>query len=338
MADVPFFDPPTPTPPPRLPAGPPRPRWAEPPEGVLGELVVDRVEVVRTPDVHVAVEDVRAYPQGFELRLMVRSRAGPPPGASVVAWRNAMNVSGLPGQPPRLGLGFADGARLTNLTPALGVPDDAHGPLLVHLGVPDAPFPGPGPGDRYWVWGLPPPGDLTIAVEVPSLGVTEVTAALDADGVRSAAGRAQVLWGDEQPAPYRIWPGIPTVFVPEPQPMGAPPDDQDAARSAIERAFAGLLQVEGDEVVNVEGGTALGRSMRELQARVGSAAADAVHQVERITFVDASSAAVVFSVWSGPAPIVLGARGDAVLRDGRWLVARATFCGLLARVGVRCPP
>jgi hypothetical protein len=94
---------------------------------VLGALVVDRIEVVRTPDVHVAVEDLRAYLEGFELRLAIRSRSGPLPDHAVVAWRNAPE----PGQavsPPRLGLGFADGVRLTNLSPALGVPAAPAGP------------------------------------------------------------------------------------------------------------------------------------------------------------------------------------------------------------------
>jgi hypothetical protein len=103
-------------------------------------------------------------------------------------------------------------------------------------------------------------------------------------------------------------------------------------------AFARLPDVEGDEVVNVERGARLGPTRREVLSRFGSAASGAVHQVERITFVDASSAAVVFSVWVGGSPYLLSARGDAVLRDGRWLVARSTFCGLLARVGVACPP
>jgi hypothetical protein len=68
---------------------------------VLGALVVDHIEVVRTPDVHVAVEEVRAYLEGFELRLAIRSRSGPMPDHAVVAWRNAPE----PGQaisPPRL--------------------------------------------------------------------------------------------------------------------------------------------------------------------------------------------------------------------------------------------
>jgi hypothetical protein len=306
---------------------------------VLGALVVDRIEVVRTPDVHVAVEEVRAYLEGFELRLAIRSRSGPMPDHAVVAWRNAPE----PGQaisPPRLGLGFADGVRLTNLSPALGVPADARGPLLVPLDVPGPPGLGQPPGRRHWVWGLPPRGPLTVAVEVPALGVPETTVELDGEAVRAAGAKAELLWDPESaiagPLPWSS--GGPAVFVPEPQPAGPPPEDEDGARSAVALAFAGLLDVEGDEVVNVEGGAELGPTRREVLSRFGSAASGAVHQVERITFVDASSAAVVFSVWVGGSPYLLSARGDAVLRDGRWLVARSTFCGLLARVGVACPP
>jgi hypothetical protein len=128
------------------------------------------------------------------------------------------------------------------------------------------------------------------------------------------------------------------VFVPDPRPAGPPPDDEDGARAAIERAFAELQRLEGDEAVNVEGGASLGAALGELRRRFGRTAEEAVHQVERITFLDERSAAVLFSVWTGPSPLLTSARGDAVLRDGRWLVARATFCGLLQRVGVPCPP
>jgi hypothetical protein len=171
--------------------------------------------------------------------------------------------------------------------------------------------------------------------------VSETVVDLDADVLRAAAGRAEVLWDDGPAvAPGPDHPGVAesAVYAPEPRPTGPPPDDEAAARAAIERAFAGMHDMDGDEAVNVEGGRRLGGVLRDLHQRYGSAVAGAVQQVERVTFLDATSAAVLFSVWLGQSPYLPGARGDAVLEDGRWRVARSTFCGLVSRVGIVCPP
>jgi hypothetical protein len=307
--------------------------------------VWDRVEVARTADVHVAVEEVRAYPEGFELRVAVRSRSALPPEGRVL-WHDAgtpgaRRPSGRPGERSRLGLGFADGTRLTNLSPVPGVVGEPPAAVLVRQDLQVHPFDDEARAQHWWVRGLPPEGSLTVAVEVPALGLPEASVDLDAGAVRAAAERAEVLWVDEPGAGGEVpGPGSAdrAVFVPDPRPTGPPPDDEDGARAAIEQAFAELQRLEGDEAVNVEGGSSLGAPLRELHRRYGTAAEGAVHQVERITFVDDRSAAVLFSVWTGPSPLLTSARGDAVLRDGRWLVARATFCGLLQRVGVPCPP
>ena len=78
--------------------------------------------------------------------------------------------------------------------------------------------------------------------------------------------------------------------------------------------------------------------LRDLHQRFGGTARTAVHRVERIVFVSDTEAAVWFSVWLGASPYLPTHRGAAVLVDGRWKVSRATFCALLARVGVACPP
>ncbi len=40
---------------------------------------------------------------------------------------------------------------------------------------------------------------------------------------------------------------------------------------------------------------------------------------------------------AGERPYLTSQRGSAVLVDGRWKVSRATFAGLMARVGVTVP-
>ena len=56
----------------------------------------------------------------------------------------------------------------------------------------------------YWLWPLPPPGDLLIACEWPNAGIELTTATVNADVLREAARRAQEL-SPPQDAPE--WPG-----------------------------------------------------------------------------------------------------------------------------------
>ncbi len=60
--------------------------------------------------------------------------------------------------------------------------------------------------------------------------------------------------------------------------------------------------------------------------------------VDEITFVDATHAAVWFSVSVDGASVLPNRRGDAVIVDGAWKMARSTFCGLVGLAGVPCPP
>jgi hypothetical protein len=59
---------------------------------------------------------------------------------------------------------------------------------------------------------------------------------------------------------------------------------------------------------------------------------------EELRFIDVDEAAVRFTlnVKDGVGTLARGV-GRAVLRDGAWLVSRATFCSLLALGAVYCP-
>jgi hypothetical protein len=64
-------------------------------------------------------------------------------------------------------------------------------PVLWHLG--------DGGGGGRWshnarVWPLPPPGPLTFACEWPALAIPLTRVEIDAERVREAGARAQVLW------------------------------------------------------------------------------------------------------------------------------------------------
>ena len=123
---------------------------------------------------------------------------------------------------------------------------------------------------------------------------------------------------------------------------GPPPEDQDAARAKIASAFASYatLSEDGATVPNVEGGDLLGPCLREAHERHGAryAEREVVAGVDEIVFVDETHAAVWFTIRVDGQPVLRRRRGNAVNIEGRWNMARATFCELMAMAGVACPP
>jgi hypothetical protein len=124
---------------------------------------------------------------------------------------------------------------------------------------------------------------------------------------------------------------------------GPPPDDQDAARAAIERAFAehGTQSEDGRSLPFVEKGEDLGPTVRAAAERRPDLATEGSRpttSVDEVIFVDATHAAVWFSISMGSVTPLRNHRGDAVAVDGEWKMARSTFCGLMAMAGVQCPP
>jgi hypothetical protein len=126
---------------------------------------------------------------------------------------------------------------------------------------------------------------------------------------------------------------------------GPPPGDLDAARAEIADAFSsmGTASEDGLSVPSVEGGTGLGSTLRQARERPRPQpqGAEASIGVVDVVFLDAEHAAVWFDIAFEGTPDVQGVRhrrGDAVVVDGIWRVARSTFCELMRLAGVECPP
>lgn len=122
-----------------------------------------------------------------------------------------------------------------------------------------------------------------------------------------------------------------------------PPADEDAAREAIEAAFAAMTARDGDALPAVEGGHNLGPSLAEAQSRApqygqSSSPNAATVTVDRLRFVSPAEAVVTYTLVLAGGMTIAGRPGRAVVVDGVWKVARATFCELVAMVGVVCPP
>jgi hypothetical protein len=127
-----------------------------------------------------------------------------------------------------------------------------------------------------------------------------------------------------------------------PEPTGRVPADNVAAQASVIAAFDvayGGTGTDGDALAHVEDGEAL-REVTDIAAeRYPDYAGKITAHVAEVRFVDSDEAAVRFTLdvpSLGPG-LLPGGIGKAVLRDGRWLVGRSTFCTLLALGGVFCP-
>jgi len=117
---------------------------------------------------------------------------------------------------------------------------------------------------------------------------------------------------------------------------GAAPVDESAARSAIEQAYHATYGG-GGGVTYIEDG----ESLADIVAQAKAANPDAVGKVSAairdITFLSDHEASVRFDLLLNGTPVTFDYPGTAVQIDGRWLVARSTYCGLLGNGGTHCP-
>jgi hypothetical protein len=205
---VSFFDSPPPEPPAPASRRYRAPEWGGPLENVLPGIAPLELLLVNSGRMAVWIAEAEAYPNGAVLKVWLRGRQPAQPGAESGpgTWRFGVQFSdghkatvyGL-GIFARLGRGQA----ASSVTAVPGNPQDGppESPLLVARG-------GGGSRDNwrqeYWLWPLPPPGDLLIACEWPDLDLSLTTVTVSADPIRDAAGRAQQLW---PPDDLPDWPG-----------------------------------------------------------------------------------------------------------------------------------
>lgn len=176
-----------------------RPPWEGPPHGVVPGPVTARAVLVRSDQMLVMVHDLRAYPTGLLLTIAVWHRVAPDRDLRRDPYEDLM-LGAARRRPPgrrrrgalRFGLEFADGRRWSSLThsPRDTDPEPA-GPALWTQG---------GQGDgrsyemRYWLWPLPPPGDLTFHLEWPDQGIGPASASVSGHAIVDAAATAEVIW------------------------------------------------------------------------------------------------------------------------------------------------
>ena len=217
-----FFEP-LPPPPPEpqqaAPTGWQPPLWDRPSEVLLGAPVDAAILLGKNERVAVVLDNLHAYPNGFEFSLAILRNPTTPRDPMGHGPMGMGHPRGLRG--PRIGFEFSNGtraqidrpgrpsfaapgsssqmliARSTGSEPRnpFGVPVDENGlpvePILMMRG---------GGGNdnrfdtRFWCYPLPPPGPMTIFVEWADERIEETAFPFDADTIIAAVPRVITVW------------------------------------------------------------------------------------------------------------------------------------------------
>ncbi len=175
------------------------PEWLGPPDDWGGRIVPFDDALIATPDVALVVRGLSAYPTGFVVGLALHLRLPDDGTIGRSFLPQPVRPGDAPAGPPdrfRLRIEFADGTSVssTDLAPlVLSSAPPADRVIAVRGG---------GGGHRrydaaFWIWPLPPAGDLVFVCEWAAQAVWETRTVVDAGLVIEAANRCQRLWDAE---------------------------------------------------------------------------------------------------------------------------------------------
>jgi hypothetical protein len=178
------------------------PEWYEAPRDELGvEIVVDQL-VARSETALITVRSLIVFSNGFEVRLLAEWTK------DAAAFEDDI-VHPHSEQFLRVAVEYADGSRATNMDYALESADDKDDEDDEDDEDDDTPPDAPSMGSghpqvffnrgthtdlSYWIWSLPPAGDVTVVCEWPAPHIPVSRMALDGDRIREASTRSQKLW------------------------------------------------------------------------------------------------------------------------------------------------
>ena len=209
---------------------------------------------------------------------------------------------------------------------------------------------GRGPGDvirEWWSTGIP----FDEVADWIGAGLTSTEALKQrSDGITAEQAAALRALRRQEPAPKQdpsdpgqmIFPqGPPGSFVP-----GPPPEDEEAARAAVEDVFCRMLDVDETDgsIPAVDEGEKLGPLLEAAGQRHGVSrdTEKTTVNVDGIRFVNDHEARVVYSLTvNGPfsgSPMLRGRQGRAILVEGEWKVARDSFAAFMQVAGFNLPP
>lgn len=136
----------------------------------------------------------------------------------------------------------------------------------------------------------------------------------------------------------------PTTSSPSSSPSTAStaPADPAAATAAVKKAYVTFFSSNSEAKAEklLEDGNQLSAAFKAAQKLKGKAQESV--KVHSVTFTSATTAGVKYTLFAknpgAPKAALLGkppayADGQAVLQNGKWVVAKATFCGLVSLTG-----
>ncbi|MGH9015726.1 MAG: hypothetical protein ACRDZ1_17560 [Acidimicrobiia bacterium] len=180
------------------------------------------------------------------------------------------------------------------------------------------------------------PGSVRVTVSGVGLDESEILAiARNLEAVDAQA------WLNLQSQAGSDPPPTPASTIPEP--TGAPPDNEDAARDAIIRAFTvwGALGTVEEAEANfdlIDDPHGLRQAIEQAVQNYPYEVSHDTYQVNEVRFLNATEAVVVYDILIDGTPRFPGRIGRAVLIDGTWKITRETACNDLSLPGARCPP
>jgi hypothetical protein len=178
------------------------PAWVGPPPGVLPGVVPFECVILATDHVVVSAAGFSVYPEGFVVAVQALARGVP-------GSENPFGTGPEPdGSDERLHIGFAfaDGSTATAFAGPPGCETRTPPPGPVARSLRGGRGSAGGRGEwsyDLWVWPLPPPGTMAIVAEWPATGIPVTRRALDAQIIRDAAARAEIVFSD---AHLPLWP------------------------------------------------------------------------------------------------------------------------------------
>jgi hypothetical protein len=187
-----FFEPLPPEPAPQQDPWSP-PLWDRPSDGTIPAPIAIGEVIYQGDDTVVSLETLDVYPNGFTINLFMLSN---PHHARDRELALTLRFGG-PNRWPRVGVRFPDGRTGGKGQWSRGpfeLPKDADGfPTEIYVGLGGGAGGSGGWRFRPWVYPLPPEGPVEIFVGLPT-GPDEVSITVDGSVIRSAAGRAKVIW------------------------------------------------------------------------------------------------------------------------------------------------
>lgn len=190
---------------PEKPDESPRPAWHGPPEDELGMAVPLALVIARSEAGIVALTHATAYTTGVAFDFVAHARDLSQGEAHLLFHQQHHGLEDdeeLPDGLLRIGFELSDGDLVSNLEGRR-----AQRRLMTGDGAPEGPvlMPYAGGGGSagrgkvvmrpgYWLWPLPPAGQLKIACEWPIVGIPLTTAEVDAGRLVEAAGHSISLW------------------------------------------------------------------------------------------------------------------------------------------------